>query len=584
MFYFLYMYPLTELIRLAVFSSLKLNLSFSDFADITKGRCEKVKPTVKRCGACFSLCHRGKPHVCNSKTRLNNLKSFINESSPLLKEKIASSLIKEKIKDEKTSSRSALVTFSTCNNRSVKVALNPKKSTISADDMQKMQSSFQLSQKAIIGIGSMLRVAAKDRKIVESGLKGKLSKTIHQVDNFFESKSFEFKHMKGKEISDVSQTTVYCKNVEGLIQFVKDKRGVSDAHLKLGLDGGGGFLKLCLSIQSEDQPESADRKRQKFEDGVAAKRFKDSGVKKLIILALVQSCQENYENVNLLFSAVNISNLGATFAVDLKMANILAGIMSHSSMYPCTWCDAAQHQLGEAAVLRTIGSIIDNYNKWKDAGAVKDNAKHFMNCIHEPLLKGDQDTLILDIIPPPELHLLIGVVNTLFERMQKDFNDTALKWAASCNVARQVIHGGSGFNGNASKKLLDKVDDLRSICEMDCLKYVRVFQDFGKVVRACFSDDLDPNYKEYINDFRNAYSDLQIKKSKVTPKVHAVFFHVPEFCDKHKIGLKKFSEQAMETVHTDFKPFVKRAVGPNHSEYAKYLLDAVCAYNGLHVV
>ena len=46
--------------------------------------------------------------------------------------------------------------------------------------------------------------------------------------------------------------------------------------------------------------------------------------------------QENYDNVSQLWSDLRISNFDGTIATDLKLANIIAGIMSSSSLYACT--------------------------------------------------------------------------------------------------------------------------------------------------------------------------------------------------------------------------------------------------------
>lgn len=67
--------------------------------------------------------------------------------------------------------------------------------------------------------------------------------------------------------------------------------------------------------------------------------------------------------------------------------------------------------------MTTIGNIKENYNEWLAAGGEKETAKFHMNCIHPPIFDGEEDTLILQIIPPPELHLLLGVVNGLFDHI-----------------------------------------------------------------------------------------------------------------------------------------------------------------------
>ena len=85
----------------------------------------------------------------------------------------------------------------------------------------------------------------------------------------------------------------------------------------------------------------AEKKRQRYDDGILAKKIKVSGVKKLFAIALAYNTQENYENVEQLWSLLNIKNFQesiekSSVATDLKMADILSGLQSHSSSYPCT--------------------------------------------------------------------------------------------------------------------------------------------------------------------------------------------------------------------------------------------------------
>lgn len=106
-------------------------------------------------------------------------------------------------------------------------------------------------------------------------------------------------------------------------------------------------------------------------------------------------------------------------------------------------------------------------------------------------------------------------------------------------------------------------------------------EDFRFVVKACFSQNLEPNFQECIAKFRESYLDLEIS---ITPKVHAVFFHVEDFCLKHKKGLGFFSEQAMEAVHFDFKlVWNKYKVNENNLQYSHRLQKAICEFNSLHV-
>ena len=56
-------------------------------------------------------------------------------------------------------------------------------------------------------------------------------------------------------------------------------------------------------------------------------KFRDSGVKRLIILALIENASETYSNIKLLMDLIQVNTLSfaTSFCVDLKMVNILMG-------------------------------------------------------------------------------------------------------------------------------------------------------------------------------------------------------------------------------------------------------------------
>jgi hypothetical protein len=64
--------------------------------------------------------------------------------------------------------------------------------------------------------------------------------------------------------------------------------------------------------------------------GYAPEEAKMTSVKKLLLIAVVPDMQENYENVKLIWDKLNMENVRFYVATDLKLANLMFGLQSHS--------------------------------------------------------------------------------------------------------------------------------------------------------------------------------------------------------------------------------------------------------------
>ena len=102
-----------------------------------------------------------------------------------------------------------------------------------------------------------------------------------------------------------------------------------------------------------------------------------------------------------------------------------------------------------------------------------------------------------------------------------------MDWLKACNVKNEEYHDGS-FAGNDSRKLLHDVDHLEALNPSSfCGKFVIAFKSFNEVVSSCYGTELHPECQWNIVIFAKDYMKLSIT---VTPKVHAVMFHVAGFC------------------------------------------------------
>ena len=79
-----------------------------------------------------------------------------------------------------------------------------------------------------------------------------------QEEPFFESKTFLFHDSKGREIE---KDVVIVKDIMVYLHHLHEKRGLSiqETVLKIGLDFGGGSLKVCMSILPKVEESTAPK-------------------------------------------------------------------------------------------------------------------------------------------------------------------------------------------------------------------------------------------------------------------------------------------------------------------------------------
>ncbi len=240
-----------------------------------------------------------------------------------------------------------------------------------------------------------------------------------------------------------------------------------------------------------------------------------------------------------------------TIATDLKLCNIMLGLMSHSSMHPCCWCDIDMNNLHKKGKQRTFGSLLELFFNFHDAKVDRSKAKDFGNVIHSSIIDDDSvdmSTPVIYKVPPPELHLLLGTTQHLYDSLSKLWPGIDA-WLASINITKSDYFGGC-FEGNDARKILKNISSLEERCSEDLRSYIETFRKFDDVVSSCYRHDLAENYKDNIAEFSSLFFNLMIS---VTPKIHAVMYHIEEFCDYSGTGLGPYSEQTSESLHQEFK-------------------------------
>ena len=129
-------------------------------------------------------------------------------------------------------------------------------------------------------------------------------------------------------------------------------------------------------------------------------------------------------------------------------------------------------------------------------------------------------------------------------------------------VSHKAYFGGT-LEGNQCSKLLDNYGLLENLARehnrYDIACFVRVFKAFQALKKACFSDDLDPDFELIIDEFKESLIALEeVFELSITIKFHILCIHVKEYCKITGKSMKYITEQAVESSHRAWKLFVQR--------------------------
>jgi len=346
------------------------------------------------------------------------------------------------------------------------------------------------------------------------------------------------------------------------------------------MDGGGGLLKVIVNVFDVDEDTES--------------RYMNSGVQRCQILAIVEDVPESNYNLRMILEKLNLQDVKFSAAFDLKCANAVFGLSSHAGKRACLWCDGVAGF--ECGNLRTLGSLDYWYERYStENNCKKSNMKDFMNVIKPRLLytEDDPNTLLQTLVPPPELHLMIGVVSSLGNLLM-DLWPGFDTWLKLQGVLQRGYQGrGWVWDGNNSNKILKNLGKLEIIVTSEApqlLQIVKCFKDFRAVKEACFGKNLEKGFHRSFEQLKNSFISVQEMaeglggKLSITWKIHILLCHVLPFVEYNNCGLSKYAEQCGEAIHSKFKPTHSRYKRmEEHPEHGERLLSSVLSFNGRRI-
>ena len=147
--------------------------------------------TQTRCVNCETWVGKGKPHICNKTTRLENMSCMIKRVSPCTRQKLIGVALSKELQEAGESKQGGIIKIKTGKGRfktevrvgKQKVKVNKTRFNIQA--MKKLQVAFDLTDKTLLGFARAHRVV-HGRKSVEPGLQKSLEDRNKKFDDHFQ--------------------------------------------------------------------------------------------------------------------------------------------------------------------------------------------------------------------------------------------------------------------------------------------------------------------------------------------------------------------------------------------------------------
>ena len=127
----------------------------------------------------------------------------------------------------------------------------------------------------------------------------------------------------------------------------------------------------------------------------------------------------------MILELLRFNELDSVIAVDFKLLNVLLGLSGHGGKYACIYCEAPKGL--DIGVIRTFSGLVKCAEAYKQAGSQPKNMKNFKNVIDVPLIKVETDQTVLEAVPPPELHCMMGATNHKLELLRKHLETKGLE-------------------------------------------------------------------------------------------------------------------------------------------------------------
>ena len=534
------------------------------------GRPSKIKNTLI-CSKCFD-------ENCNG---MNCQESNVKDSaSKLIKTnpKVAQAVTSKVIKTTKPSPKGTIRLPQGSGGGKLPLTLGssakkPQKMEVSTEQVDELRKKMGAGLKATRPLTQFLNEVG-GRGTVESGHQEKLVKMTHRLDAHFDVlEDCEFLDGDNKM---VKKALAYTTNLSDLIFCLINCRGYNlhSTEILFTVDNSTDFSEYSISIINlEEDPDASQ---------------KSSGSSHSILVAVSEKVPENHFNFKKVLELICAHEVKMLYINDIKATLILIGNQSASCKHPCPFCNT--DDLKKEGEPRTVGSIVEQNRKYIESGDSRLQLQKYENSENVPLIsndfENDKHKEIIDVCPPPGLHIMLGIVNQHVKILEKEIPEMVNEWVTYSNAPRGQYQGGV-FEGNGCHSLVNNVEFLEMLVQKDLglknplvMSIIDALRKFKEVRHSCFGKELLPDYASHLDNYSETLDHLSsVHNISTIVKSHITKFHVKTWCRRNGVGLGARSEQAAESTHKKFSKLWEERFKMSGGSIGKRLLRCLCVFN-----
>lgn len=332
--------------------------------------------------------------------------------------------------------------------------------------------------------------------------------------SYFETRNHEIVHF----FDEFDANTPYLVNIEGLFGWLGYEYDPSE--WRLFIDSNLTSLKCVLLHNTNKLPS--------------------------IPLLYSRTLTEKYEDVEKALQIINYEQHQWEVIADLKLLNVLCGVGTASSRYPCvlcTWYGTHRKNLDKQYFQSEV------MPRWLAQGGVGS-----FSSVHESLIK-----LSKVIIPP--LHTKLGLISQFVKKLDPESDAfTFLQQLFNRKSAAKLAAG--IFNGPEIRKLLKNSSQF---CQFLNPVEKAAFLSFESICKNFLGKHRSSNYKTIAKELVENYYHMGCNMSY---KLHLIDAHI----DDMPPNCSDYSDEMGERFHQDIMSIEERYQG----RYSKWMLSDYC--------